>query len=78
MEPKIKKAAEAAYVAEPNKHKDVATFLESMVVGAERQDQYEEAATTGKRADRQRLREQGDLLCGRTSQLAALGEMGRC
>ncbi|HEY1601932.1 MAG TPA: peptidylprolyl isomerase [Pirellulales bacterium] len=43
MEPKIKKAAEDAYIAEPNKHKDVGAFLESIIVAAERKDKYEEA-----------------------------------
>jgi cyclophilin family peptidyl-prolyl cis-trans isomerase len=43
MQPKIMKAAEAAFVAAPNKNKDVSVFLESMIQGAEQKEQYEEA-----------------------------------
>ncbi|HEY4310716.1 MAG TPA: peptidylprolyl isomerase [Pirellulales bacterium] len=43
MQPKIMKAAESAFVAAPNKNKDVSVFLESMIQGAEQKEQYEEA-----------------------------------
>ncbi len=43
MEPKIKKAAEVAYLAAPNKNNDVTIFLESMASDAEIKEKYEEA-----------------------------------
>ncbi len=43
MEPKIKKAAEVAYLAAPNKNNDVTIFIESLTQDAEIKEKYEEA-----------------------------------
>jgi len=43
MEPKIKKAAQAAYLAAPNKNSDVTLFIESMASDALIKDKHEEA-----------------------------------
>lgn len=42
LEPKMKKAAEVAYLAAPGKNKDVTLFLESMVQAADQSEKYEE------------------------------------
>jgi len=43
LEPKVKKAAEEAYAANPNKNKDVTVLLESLAVDADNRERYEEA-----------------------------------
>jgi cyclophilin family peptidyl-prolyl cis-trans isomerase len=43
MEPKIKKTAEAAYVAAPNENTDVVLFIESLTQDALDKEKYEEA-----------------------------------
>ncbi len=43
MEPSMKRLAEAAYVAAPNKNKDATEFVAAMAAEAERYERYEEA-----------------------------------
>ncbi|HVU89765.1 MAG TPA: peptidylprolyl isomerase [Pirellulales bacterium] len=43
MEPKMHKAAELAYLAAPNKNKEIGQYLEAMASTAEQREQYEEA-----------------------------------
>ena len=47
LEPELKKAAETAYLAAPNTNEQVSTFLLSMVLDAEKRDNFEEARRVG-------------------------------